>query len=108
MTGSEVANIKVPAPTMVLLSVSPDASTLLVSDQVGQTVFLGPLWATPILGGSARKLGDTTGQAGAWSPDGSKLVYGNVNDLFVAKGDGSEPRKIFSADNRILDTAWSP
>jgi len=108
VTGSEIANIKVPAPTMFLLSVSPDASNLLVSDQVGQTVFLGPLWATPILGGSARKLGDTIGQAGAWSPDGSKLVYGNMNDLYVAKGDGSEPRKIFSADNRILDTTWSP
>ena len=107
-SGSEVARIKAPSPTMVLLSVSPDGSTLLAYDEVGQTAFNGPLWAIPVLGGSARRLGDTVAQAAAWSPDGGRIAYGNDRDLYISKSDGSEPRKLYSAADKIMDIAWSP
>ena len=74
-SGGEVAHVQVPAPTMSLLAVSPDGATLLVADEVGQTAFRGPLWAVPVLGGSARRLGETAGQAAAWSPDGRMIAY---------------------------------
>ncbi len=106
-SGGEVAHVAVPDPNMVLLEVSPDGSTLLVSDEVG-TAFIGPLWELPVLGGSPQKLGDAIGQAAAWSPDGQMIAYGNGNDLFVAKSDGSEPRKLVSAASRVIDPAWSP
>jgi serine/threonine protein kinase len=61
-SGGEVARVPVPAPTMSLLAVSPDGATLLVADEVGQTAFSGPLWAVPVLAGSARRLGETAGQ----------------------------------------------
>ncbi len=97
-SGGEVAHVAVPDPDMVLLDVSPDGSTLLVADEVG-TAFMGPLWELPVLGGSPQKLGDAIGQAAAWSPDGQKIAYGNGNDLFVAKSDGSEPHKLVTEAN---------
>jgi len=48
---------------MSLLAVSPDGATLLVADEVGQTAFHGLLWEVPVLGGSARRLGEAAGQA---------------------------------------------
>jgi serine/threonine protein kinase/Tol biopolymer transport system component len=107
-SGGEVARVPVPAPTMVLLAVSPDGSTLLVADEVGQTAFNGPLWAVPALGGSARRLGEAIGQGAAWSPDGQKFVYADGRDLFVARSDGSELHKLVSAPDQTYDPAWSP
>jgi eukaryotic-like serine/threonine-protein kinase len=108
ISGGEVAQVSIPAPTMSLLAVSPDGATLLVADEVGQTVFEGSLWEVPVLGGSPRRLGEATGQAAAWSPDGQRIVYAEGNDLFLAKSDGSEPHKLVSAPGRIQYPAWSP
>jgi serine/threonine protein kinase/Tol biopolymer transport system component len=106
--GGEVAHVSVPAPTMSLLAVSPDGATLLVADEVGQTAFHGPLWGVPVLGGSPRRLGEAAGQAAAVSPDGQRMVYADGHDLFLAKSDGSEPRKLVSAPDRAYYPAWSP
>jgi Tol biopolymer transport system component len=108
VSGGEVAHVAVPAPTMELLDVSPDGSRLLVKDVVGVTSLFGPLWAVPVLGGSSQRLGDTIGQAAAWSPDGQTLAYANGDDLFLAMSDGSEPRKLASAPDYVVDLAWSP
>ncbi len=107
-SGGEVAHVSVPSPTMSLLAVSPDGANLAVADEVGQTAFRGPLWAVPVLGGSPRRLGDATGQAAAWSPDGQKIVYCDGHDLFVAKSDGSEPHKLVTAPDQAYYPAWSP
>jgi serine/threonine protein kinase/Tol biopolymer transport system component len=106
-SGGEVTRVPIPAPTMRLLTVSPDGARLLVADEVG-TVFNGPLWALPVLGGSPRRLGEAVGQGAAWSPDGQMLVYANGHDLFLAKSDGAEPHKLVSAPDRVFDLAWSP
>ncbi|MGC2638175.1 MAG: protein kinase [Acidobacteriaceae bacterium] len=107
-SGGQVAGVSVPAPTMVLLAVSPDGADLLVADEVGQTDFNGPLWVVPVLGGSPRRLGDASGGGAAWSPDGQMIAYTDGADVYVAKSDGSEPRKLFTAQNLAYRPAWSP
>ncbi len=107
-SGGEVAHVQVPAPTMFLLAVSPDGASLLVADEVGQTAFRGPLWGVPVLGGSARKLGETAGQAAAYSPDGRMIAYSHGKDLFTAKSDGAESHKLISLPDLVYDPAWSP
>jgi serine/threonine protein kinase/Tol biopolymer transport system component len=106
-TGGEIARVPLPAPTMVLMDVSPDGATLLVSDWVGQTAFEGPLWAIPVLGGSPRKLGDANAQAAAYSPDGQMIAYSLDNDLFVSKNDGSNIHKLTSLPDVVFDPTWS-
>ncbi len=106
--GGDVAPIPAPSPRMFLLSVSPDGSNLLVEDLVlfGE----GQLWVLPVLGGSARRLADTMGHGGAWSPDGKKLVYANGDDLYIANADGTQSSKLVSAPGRVSEAqpTWSP
>jgi len=111
-SGGEVAWVPVPAPSMGLLAVSPDGAALLVTAVSNNYMVLGaneagPLWAVPVLGGSARGLGED-GNAAAWSPDGQMIVYANGHDLFLAKSDGAEPHKLVSAPDRAFDPIWSP
>ena len=106
--GGDVAPLPAPSRRMFLLSVSPDGSNLLVADLVlfGE----GQLWALPVLGGPARRLADTMGHGGAWSPDGKKLVYANGDDLYIANADGMQSSKLVSAPGRVSEEqpAWSP
>jgi Tol biopolymer transport system component len=105
--GGEVAPIAAPSLSMQILNVSPDGSSLLVSDEPG-TAFDGPLWALPILGGLPRRLGDAMGHAGAWSPDGLQLVFAKGNDLFIARNDGSDSRTLVSLSGWPSALRWSP
>jgi Tol biopolymer transport system component len=96
-----------PSLNMVPLDLSTDGSELLVVDGQGAPP-KGPLWSFPILGGSPRRLSEIVGETGAWSPDGKKLAYTNLGDLFIAKADGSESRKLLSVKGDIVNITWSP
>jgi len=108
VAGGDVATLSAPSPRMILRSVSPDGSNLLVEDEVlfGE----GQLWALPVLGGPARRLANTRGHGGAWSPDGEKLVYANGSDLYIANADGTQSSKLVSSPGLIAgdQPAWSP
>ncbi len=110
LTGGEPRKISLlPSTKMNPLSLSADGSELLVMDAQGVPP-RGPLWSVPVLGGSPRRLGETEGQDAACSPDGKILAYSNGGDLFVAKADGSEPRKLFTmkAPALVDNPVWSP
>jgi Tol biopolymer transport system component len=55
-------------------------------------------------------LGDIEGYEASWSRDGKFLAYCNGSDVFVAKSDGTESRKLVSMKNSafIFNTVWSP
>jgi len=106
-TGGDVVPISAPTLSMQILGVSPDGNSLLISDQPG-TAFDGPLWVLPVLGGMPRRLGDAMGHAGAWSPDRSRLVYAKGNELFLAKGDGTESQSLAAMSGWPANLRWSP
>lgn len=90
-----------------ILHLSPDGSQLLVRNWVaGETE--DPLWLVPTAGGGARRLGDVLGHAGAWTPDGGRLIYAHGQDLYLAKADGSEARKLVTTPGRAFWLRWSP
>jgi serine/threonine protein kinase/dipeptidyl aminopeptidase/acylaminoacyl peptidase len=110
LSGGELRKVSIlPSPNMQLLSLSADGSELLVADAQGVPA-RGPLWSVPVLGGSPRRLGDTEGQDAAWSPDGKMLAYCNGGEIFVAKADGTEPRKLveMKAPAFVGNPVWSP
>jgi len=108
VSGGEPRRISVmPSPDMVPVDLSSDGSELLVVDGQGAPP-RGPIWSLPLLGGSPRRLADALGETAAWSPDGKMLAYSNLNDLFVAKADGTEARKVLSLKGDIKNVAWSP
>jgi serine/threonine protein kinase/Tol biopolymer transport system component len=108
VSGGEPRRIPMlPSPDMLPQDLSPDGSELLVVDGRGAPP-RGPLWSLPMLGGSPRKLGDASAEIAAWSPDGKMLAYSNLSDLFVAKADGTDARKLVSVRGDIKNVTWSP
>ncbi|MGO8793334.1 MAG: protein kinase domain-containing protein [Candidatus Sulfotelmatobacter sp.] len=108
VSGGEPKKISIlSSPDMVPVDLSPDGSELLVVDGKGVPP-VGSLWSLPILGGSPRRLADAIGETGAWSRDGKMLAYTNLGELFVAKTDGTESRKLLTASGDIKNITWSP
>ena len=108
VSGGELRRISItPSPDMVPIALSAAGTELLVVDGRGSPP-RGPLWSLPLVGGSPRRLGDTIGQTGAWSPDGKILAYANLSDLFLASADGTESRKLVSMRGNVEHIVWSP
>ena len=99
----------IPARNMQVLSLSGDGTKFLVLDGLGFPP-RGPFYSLPVLGGSPRRLGNIVGQDARWSPDGKMLAYSSGGDLFTAKDDGSEPRKLISLTDQfgLFGLVWSP
>jgi len=97
LTGGETSPIPTPFPAVGLLDISPDHSQLLVGNFVGNesTEF----WALPLPSGPLRRIADVTGDAGKWSPDGRQLVFTKGDDVYIAKADGTDARKLFTPAN---------
>jgi Tol biopolymer transport system component len=86
----------------------PSRSELLVEENVR---YWGgdadPVWAVPIVGGNARPLGEVEGDAGV-SADGQHIVFARGADLFLARGDGTETRRILTAPGIVAHPRLSP
>ena len=107
VSGGDSVPITTASQGLTPLSVSPDGADLLAIDKPGN------LWSLPTLGGSPHRLANTiasdgSGTDAAWSPDGMMLVYCNRSDLFVAKSDGTEARKLTSVSGRLFAPQFSP
>jgi eukaryotic-like serine/threonine-protein kinase len=107
VSGGELQKLSIlPNAGMVPITLSPDGSEFLVIEGHGSPP-RGPLFAIPVLGGSPRRLGETTGETAALSPNGKMLVYSDLSSLFVAKADGTESRKVLNASGDIKNVSWS-
>ncbi len=94
VAGGETVLIPTPFQNAYPLDISPTGSELLVVSFTDLGSSDSPLWILPALGGSPRRFGDVIAHVGAWSPDGGKIIYANGADLYVAKSDGTESRKL--------------
>jgi len=108
VTGGEPRKSTIlPSPNMRPLAMSPDGSELLATDAHGVPP-IGPLWSFPVLGGSPHRIGDIEAVDARSSPDGKMIAYSTGNDLFVAKIDGTESRKVASTKWVIINPVFSP
>jgi serine/threonine protein kinase len=90
-----------------LRGISPDGSELLVQNAEG-VLADGPLWIFPALAGSRHRMGDLVAFDAAWSADGQTLVYSKGLDVFLARRDGTESRKLVTTGGRSFWFRWSP
>ncbi len=59
-------------------------------------------------GGRRRRLGDAAGHVAAWSADGKLLAFGKDAEVYLAKGDGTDVRKLATMRNLVSGLAISP
>jgi hypothetical protein len=105
-SGGEPVRLPTASIAIIPLDVSHDGAELL-GEELPRTGQSGELLSLPILGGAPRRLGGIAGQDAAWSPDGKMLVYADGSELFLAKSDGTESRKLVSLTGRGSYPAWS-
>jgi Tol biopolymer transport system component len=107
--GGESVALSVPMKDAITVDISPDRTELLLCRHPS---FFAPceLWAAPLLGGPARRLGDLAAQnaAAAWSPDGRQIVYARHGELHIARSDGTEVRKLATLTGAPFFLRWSP
>jgi len=105
--GGETAEFHSPIKYAGVLGISPDHSQLLAVAEcrAGENCVLSAL---PLPAGSPRRLGNipSNGDA-AWSPDGKWLVFPSDSDLWLAKADGSDPKKIISVKGSVVQPVFS-
>ena len=107
ISGGETTRIPMPMAGMFPVDLSSDGSSFLVVEGSGFPA-TGPLWSLPVLGSFPRRLGDARGHVAAWSGDGRQLAYGKGSDVYLAKADGSDPRKIATMKNIVSDVTIAP
>jgi DNA-binding winged helix-turn-helix (wHTH) protein/Tol biopolymer transport system component len=90
-----------------ILDISPDRSNLLVASGSGTEVER-PFWVVPTVGGSPRRVGDVAGHAGAWSRDGSHVVFARGAALFLVASDGTDTRKLLDTPGIPYSIRWAP
>jgi eukaryotic-like serine/threonine-protein kinase len=106
-TGGEVAAVSTPLLNINPIDISPDHSQLLVGSFIG-TEPEAPFWMVPLPAGSPRRLADITAHDGAFSPDGRHVLFANGASLFLAKSDGSDPRKLLTRASFLFYPRFSP
>ncbi len=107
LTGGETVLIPAPFQNVDHLDISPAGSELLVGSTAGLEAEYA-LWVLPALGGPPHRLGDVLAHDGAWSPDGQEIIYANAADLYLAKSDGTESRKLVTVGGSPYQIRWSP
>ena len=99
--GGESFPLTTELKNVTVLDLSSDGLDLLVGSDQGAVAGQNPhdfdqlsLWMAPVLGGSARRLGDLVASDAALSPDRQHLVFGKPNEIGVARTDGTDVHKL--------------
>jgi serine/threonine protein kinase/Tol biopolymer transport system component len=106
-SGGEIATVAAHFDDTGVADMSPSGSELLLlgpSENAGES----PIYALPLPAGLPRRVGDLRGHSAAWSPSGDQIVYANGTDLFLAKADGSDSRRLVAAPSYASSLQWSP
>jgi Tol biopolymer transport system component/DNA-binding winged helix-turn-helix (wHTH) protein len=113
-TGGETSVIPTPFENITVYDISPDHSRILAGDTVGPALGVPapttdvPLWTVPLAAGVPQRLGDATGHFGIWSPDGRQVAFAKGFDIYAAKADGSNIRKLSTVSGLATWLRFSP
>src|SRR5438093_7182595 len=106
-SGGETMPVSIALQNATVFDISPSGSEMLAGSFPPQSND-ATLWVVPLPGGSPRRLGDIVAQDAAWLPDGQRILYATGSDLYVARSDGSETRKLWTAAGVIWQPHVSP
>jgi serine/threonine protein kinase/Tol biopolymer transport system component len=106
--GGSLSRIDVPLQRPEIYDVSPSGSELLVSSGGPGLDLEVQLWVLPLPAGAPYRVGDILAHAAGWAPDGLHIVYANGYDLYRARADGSEIRKLVTTNGVPYWIRFSP
>ncbi len=107
ISGGEISRIASLSDNDFAIDLAPDHSGLLIMEHP-QTDPTSPLWELPLPSGTPRRLAEAEGRDGAWSPDGTKLIMSRGGELYVARADGTDQRRILQLPGIAYAARFSP
>ncbi|HZZ39894.1 MAG TPA: winged helix-turn-helix domain-containing protein [Acidobacteriaceae bacterium] len=87
--------------------ISPDGSRLLLRNHLA-TAPEQALWVVSTIGGAARRIPGILAHDATWMPDGQRILYASGDDLYIARENGGESRKLVTLRGRAFWLRWSP
>jgi eukaryotic-like serine/threonine-protein kinase len=90
-----------------LIGLDPEGSSLLALVGGPNSETPRSWWMIPLPTGEPRQLGNFEAEDGGFTTDG-RILFCKGNDLYIAEKDGSNARKLLSADGRIEQPSVSP
>ena len=119
VSGGETSSVPAPFANLTIRGIAPNGSALIVTSFEG-TGGSANTWSLPLPSGPPRRLGNLPGDSAAWSPDesqassvawsadGTQAAFSKGPDIYLAKSDLSEPRKLATAGGYIARIRFSP
>jgi Tol biopolymer transport system component/DNA-binding winged helix-turn-helix (wHTH) protein len=108
-SGGETSSFIAPLEIRRIVAASASRHELLVLSSGGDALPLeSPLIVLPLPAGAPHRVGDILAHDASWSTDGTRIVFANGHELYVAKSDGTESRTIASLPNSAWWPRWSP
>ncbi len=105
--GGETAVIDSHFDDIQLADISPNGSELLIGQFFNSPMDV-PIYILPLPAGLPRRVGGILAHDASWSPNGQQIVYAHGNDLFVAKPDGSDSRRLVTLAGPAYWPRWAP
>jgi eukaryotic-like serine/threonine-protein kinase len=107
-SGGETVAISSHFDDVQLADISPNGSELLIGVSDFDLTSDVPIYVLPLPAGLPRRVGDILAHDASWSPNEDQIVYAHGNELFVAKPDGSESRRLVTLTGPASYSRWSP
>jgi Tol biopolymer transport system component len=104
--GGRPRRIESPFSNVYLQDVSKDGQNLLITAYEGIELER-KLWAIPVAGGDARRIGQIKCRWARWSPDNSKIAFTTGQNLLIANADGLNVRVMVAAVAGASQPLWS-
>jgi serine/threonine protein kinase/Tol biopolymer transport system component/DNA-binding winged helix-turn-helix (wHTH) protein len=104
--GGEAVPIPMPLKDAYVGDVTPDGSELDVG--VPTPDFHITVWRVAVLGGSPRRVGDLVVDDARETPGGRGLLYIKGSDIYFAKADGTDSRKLLNVSGLPYAVEYSP
>jgi Tol biopolymer transport system component/predicted Ser/Thr protein kinase len=108
VSGGETAPVSTSLRDKVLVDISHDGNELLATATGAGEEFEGALWVVSVVGGAPRRVGDFIAHDANWSPDGQQIAYSRGNDIFLVNSDGSQSKRLFTAQGAPFGIRWAP
>jgi Tol biopolymer transport system component len=110
--GGEPVTLQIPFQAWNLAAISPKNTELLFTARVTTAApgvgVVNPLWSMAVPGGQPRRLGAVTAQDAAWAPDGEEIFFASGHDVYRARSDGSEARRLATLSGTPMWLRLSP
>ncbi len=107
--GGETAPFTAPLGIRRIVAAAADKHELLVLASSNDPLQLEtPLTVLPLPAGAPHRVGDILAHDASWSADGTQIAYANGHELYVAKSDGTDSRKLAALPSSAWWPRWSP